>query len=261
MEKTVKIKVDGLYKTYLDARGRVYDALKKIDLEVYEGELLCLLGPSGCGKTTLLRIMAGFEQPSRGYVAIDGGIVEKPHVKYMILFQNYGLFPWRTVLGNTEYGLEVNGVPARQRKEKAMELVRLVGLEKFAHNHPHQLSGGMQQRTAVARALAVDPEVIFMDEPLGALDAMTRLKMQEEIVRLWQDKRKTIVFVTHDISEAVYLSDRIAIMSLSPGRISKLVDVPLGRPRNRSGADFARVQDFIYAEFEMSIREEIDYYI
>lgn len=248
-------------KTYIDARGRAHAALKKIDLEVNEGELLCLLGPSGCGKTTLLQIMAGFAQPSRGYVAIDGKIVGQPHVKNVILFQDYGLFPWRNVLANVEFGLEVNGLPSRQRREKAMALIRLVGLEQFVTNHPHELSGGMRQRVAVARALAVDPEIIFMDEPFGALDAMTRLKMQEEITQIWQEKQKTIVFVTHDVGEAVYLADRIAIMSPSPGRISKLVDVPLGRPRNRGSADFIRVQDFIYAEFEMCVREEIDYYI
>ncbi|KKM10285.1 ABC transporter [Clostridiales bacterium PH28_bin88] len=257
----VKILVSNLQKTYRNRQGEHVHALAGMDLQVREGEFMCLLGPSGCGKSTLLHIMAGFVRPSRGEVLIDGKPVAGPDPRYLTLFQNYGLFPWRSVLGNVEYGLEVQGVPRRERRSRAMEYVSMVGLDRFVHNHPHELSGGMQQRVALARALAVDPDILFMDEPLGALDAITRFRLQEEISRIWRDKGKTIVFVTHDIEEAVYLADRIAVMTPHPGRIKSIVPVPMGRPRDRTHPDFLRVRDQVYSELRLKPENVLDYCI
>lgn len=251
-----KIDVRGVAKAYADRGGQRRPVLVDIELQVLAGEFLCLLGPSGCGKSTLLSIMAGFERPGQGQVLIDGRQVAGPDPRYVTIFQTYGLFPWRSVLGNVEYGLEVKGVLAPQRRATAMEYIRLVGLEPFAHQHPQQLSGGMQQRVALARALAVDPEVIFMDEPLGALDAITRIKMQEELVRLWQEKQKTIVFVTHDIDEAVFLADRVVLFTAHPGRIKSVIPVPIGRPRERGRPDFAALRDEIFTLFMKLERPE-----
>lgn len=256
-----KIVIEGVEKSFQNNAGEWQEALTGVDLEIREGEFVCLLGPSGCGKTTLLNMAAGFDQPTRGRILIDGEPVNGPDPKHVTIFQNYGLFPWRTVLGNVEYGLEVQRVPRRERQEIAREYIALVGLEKFAGHHPHELSGGMQQRVAIARALAVDPEIIFMDEPFGALDAMTRYKMQEEISRIWQEKHKTIIFVTHDIDEAVYLADRIVLMSPHPGRVKRVLEVPVGRPRERTGYDFTTIRDKVFREFELVHRQELDFQI
>ncbi|WP_406676785.1 ABC transporter ATP-binding protein [Moorella sp. ACPs] len=257
----VKIDVQHINKAYTDSKGQRRPVLVDIQLQVQDGEFLCLLGPSGCGKSTLLSIMAGFERSDQGQVLIDGRPVTGPNPRYITIFQNYGLFPWRTVLGNVEYGLEVKGVPAPQRRATAIEYIRLVKLESFAYHHPHQLSGGMQQRVALARALAVDPDVIFMDEPFGALDAITRIQMQEELVRIWQEKQKTIVFVTHDIDEAVFLADRVVLFTAHPGRIKNIIPVDISRPRDRSRSDFADLRDQIFTAFQMKHREELEYYI
>ncbi|MFZ3173184.1 MAG: ABC transporter ATP-binding protein [Carboxydocellales bacterium] len=256
-----KIVIQGVEKSFQNKDGTWQEVLSSVDLEIREGEFVCLLGPSGCGKTTLLNMAAGFDQPSGGNILIDGEQVTGPDPKHLTLFQSYGLFPWRTVLGNVEYGLEVQGVPRRKRQEIAREYISLVGLEKFESHHPNELSGGMQQRVAIARALAVDPEIIFMDEPFGALDAMTRYKMQEEISRIWQEKHKTIVFVTHDIDEAVYLADRIVLMSPHPGRVKRVLEVPIGRPRVRTGYDFTTIRDKVFQEFELVHRQELEFQI
>jgi NitT/TauT family transport system ATP-binding protein len=194
--RKAKIEVRGASKRFRSAKGEVRTALAAVDLEIGDGEFLCLLGPSGCGKTTLLNLMAGFEAPSSGEVRIDGRRVVGPDPRFVTLFQDYGLFPWRTVLGNIEYGLEARGEGRAARRARALECLELVGLADFARSHPHELSGGMKQRVALARALAVEPEVLFMDEPFGALDAITRMRMQDELIRLWQGKRRTVVFVT-----------------------------------------------------------------
>lgn len=256
----IKIKAEELEMRFAGSEGN-RQVLTGVNLTVYEGELLCLLGPSGSGKTTLLNIMAGFAKETGGRLAVNGKTVNGPDAGCIMLFQNYGLFPWRSVLGNVEYGLEVKGAPVAQRRAKAEEMLRLVGLEQFARYHPHQLSSGMQQRAAIARALAVDPGILFMDEPFGALDAVTRLKMQEELIRIWQEKKSTIVFVTHEISEAVFLADRIAIMSSASGRIEHVQKVLLARPRRRDSADFIRFHDFITAQFTASVREALEYNI
>ncbi|OIQ60880.1 bicarbonate transport ATP-binding protein CmpD [Moorella thermoacetica] len=260
----IKIEARGVTMAYTDKAGRSLPVLREVTLEVQEGEFVCLLGPSGCGKSTLLNILAGFEAPEEGEMRIDGRSVTGPDPRYLTIFQNYGLFPWRSVLGNVEYGLEIQGVPASRRRATAMEYLRLVGLLPFAHHHPRQLSGGMQQRVALARALAVDPDVIFMDEPFGALDAITRIKMQEELQRIWQQKKKTIVFVTHDIDEAVYLADRVVLFTSNPGRIKTVISIPISRPRDRSSPDFAALRDQIFTAFQMKQEGEPgepEYYI
>lgn len=259
--REVKIKVRDVEKVFLTSKGESKIALTQVNLEVKTGEFLCLLGPSGCGKSTLLNLMAGFDKPTAGEITIDGEPVKNPDPRYITIFQDYGLFPWRTVLENVEYGLELKGIPAAERKAIASRYIDLVGLSKFAGSYPRELSGGMKQRVAIARALAVEPEILFMDEPFGALDAITRMKMQEEIVRIWQEKRCTVIFVTHDIDEAIYLADRIVIMSSSPGRIKSVVTVPLGRPRDRTGFDFGRIREEIYREFGLKKEIESDYVI
>ncbi len=254
--RTPKISARSVSKTFASRCGSVpgsrgITALDGVDFDIYDGELFCLLGPSGCGKTTLLNILAGFERPSTGEVLIDGVPVSKPHPKRVTIFQEYALLPWRSVLGNVEFGLEVAGLPQFERRRVALGLIELVGLRGYEGRMPWELSGGMRQRVAVARALAVDPDIFFMDEPFGALDALTRLKMEEELTRIWLEKRKTIVFVTHDIDEAIYLADRVGVMTSHPGRIKRVVEIPLGRPRDRTSFDFIKIKVEIQAEFEL----------
>jgi NitT/TauT family transport system ATP-binding protein len=199
--------------------------------------------------------------PTRGEITIGGESVEGPDARYITIFQEYGLFPWRSVLGNVEYGLEARGVPKKERRAVAQRYLRLVGLEKFAGSPPHELSGGMKQHVAIARALAVEPEFLFMDEPFGALDAITRMKMQEEIIRIWQEKRRTIVFVTHDIDESIYLADRVVIMAPHRGGEITLLPVTLSRPRDRTGLEFDMLRDRIYRDFELKVERQEEYSI
>lgn len=255
------ITIEGLSREYLLKDNRRSVALEKVDLKIRQGEFICLLGPSGCGKTTLLNLIAGFDRPSTGSVNIKGALVDRPSIDRITIFQNYGLLPWRTVIKNVELGLEEKISDKRRRRELAEEYLRLVGLADYKKHHPVQLSGGMQQRVALARALAVDPEILLMDEPLGALDAMTRMNMQEEIERLWLEKQKTIIFVTHDIEEAVFLADRIVMMTPGPGRIKSIIDVPLARKRDRTGIDFLRIRDRVFAEFELKSVDQTEYYL
>jgi NitT/TauT family transport system ATP-binding protein len=231
--------------------------LQTVDLEIYEGEFLCLLGPSGCGKTTLLNILAGFERPSFGSVLIDGETVERPHPKRITIFQEYALLPWRTVLGNVEFGLEMARAPKQERRRRARELLDLVGLTGMEARMPRELSGGMRQRVAVARSLAVDPDILFMDEPFGALDALTRIRMGEELVRIWLQKKNTIVFVTHNIDEAVYLADRIVVLTALPGRIRNIISVVASRPRDRTGYDFVRLREKVFTSLLSCYEEEV----
>ncbi len=194
-----------------------FTALDHISLQIEKGEFICLLGPSGCGKTTLMNSIAGFETLTEGSITIDGQKVKAPSEKYVTIFQNYGLLPWRTVEKNVELGLETLKVPKQERKQIAMKYLQLVGLENFAKRHPAQLSGGQQQRVAIARGLAVDPEILFMDEPFGALDAITRYKLQDDLLHITKSQNKTVIFVTHDIDEAVFLADKIVVMRPNPG--------------------------------------------
>lgn len=211
-----------------DGRLQVLDG---IDLVVEENTFLSIIGPSGCGKTTLLRIIASLIPQDDGVVYVDGNPVEQPSRERAMVFQSFGLFPWKSVLDNVRFPLTVQKVAKPDANERAMHYLRKVGLERFADRHPHQLSGGMQQRVGLARALATEPDILLMDEPFGAIDAQTRELMQEELMRLWQETRKTVIFVTHDLDEAVRLSDEVLLLSPGPGRVRSRFEVDLPRPR------------------------------
>lgn len=224
-----KIEVRGVGKTYVTRQGTV-EALKDVNLAVEEGEFVSLIGPSGCGKSTLLRILADLYEATTGEVTIRASAANNRPVN-AVVFQEYAVFPWRTAVENVAFGLEMRGVPKQQRLEIARAYLAKVGLSRFADHYSYQLSGGMKQRVAIARALANDPEILLMDEPFGALDAQTRLIMQEELLRIWEEERKTVVYVTHSIDEAVVLGDRVALMSAHPGQIKSIYPVDLPRPR------------------------------
>ena len=226
----MRVIVDRVSKTYADRHGHAVHALEDVSLTVDPEEFLALLGPSGCGKSTLLNIIAGLLPPSAGGVYLEGGLPPGRSATAMV-FQEFALFPWRTVQANVEFGLEELGVGSAERAERAREHVTLTGLTGFEAKYPHQLSGGMRQRVGIARALAVDPAVLLMDEPFSALDAQTRQLMQEELLLIWERTRKTIVYVTHNIQEAVYLADRVVVLSRRPGRVLATVPIGLGRPR------------------------------
>ena len=225
-----------------------YGALTVIDtlnLTVSDGEFVAIVGPSGCGKSTLLRILSGLAKPTAGRVAIDNLEVTAPNPKHNLVFQDHALYPWRTVFDNVALGLEIQKQSAAAIRRQVEPLLTLAGLEKFAAYYPHQLSGGMRQRAALIRVLAVDPDVMLLDEPFGALDAMTRLVLQEELLRLWEHSGKTVVLVTHDVEEALYLADRVVVMSALPGRIREIIDVPGRQPRDRGSANLAQLKGHI----------------
>jgi ABC-type nitrate/sulfonate/bicarbonate transport system ATPase subunit len=224
---TAKILIEGVTKRFGDVT-----ALGPCSLQVEANEFLCVIGPSGCGKTTLLRILAGLVPPDEGEVWVDGEPVRGPRRQVAMVFQHFGLFPWKTVWDNVAYGLRLQGRPAAEVGEKVPKYIALMGLQGFERKFPYQLSGGMQQRVGIARALAVDPEVLLMDEPFGALDAQTREFMQEELLRVWRVQRKTVVFVTHSIDEAILLGDRVVVMSRRPGRVREVLTVDIPRPRS-----------------------------
>jgi NitT/TauT family transport system ATP-binding protein len=218
-------------------------AVKGVSLDIQESEFLCLVGPSGCGKSTMLNIIAGFLKPTEGSIQIGGKAVNGSGTDRGIVFQDFAqLFPWRTALGNVSFGLEMKGVAKAERERIATEQLRLVKLEKFVRSYPHHLSGGMQQRVAIARALAYNPSVLLMDEPFAALDAMTRDEMQKLLADVWAETRKTVIYVTHNVAEAVYLADRVIVMSPHPGRISHEVRIPLQRPRDPLSIEFLDMQ-------------------
>ncbi len=236
-------------------------ALDHVSLGIEKGEFVCLLGPSGCGKSTLLNVLAGFEKLDSGTVTIDGEEITAPSPSRVTIFQNYGLFPWRSIQKNIELGLEAKGIPKDARRSIADKYMKMVGLEGLENRYPRQLSGGQQQRVAIARGLAVDPEILFMDEPFGALDAITRMKLQEDLLQLSRETKKTILFVTHDIEEAVFLADRIVVMMADPGRIKSIVKVPLGAHRDRTQDNFLHIRDRIFELFHMKTDSYIEYYI
>src|SRR6476469_1642886 len=217
-------------------------SLDRVNATVRKGELITLLGPSGCGKTTLLRLTAGLIAAAEGRITIEGTPVTAPRKDACMVFQNFGLLPWRTVLGNVEFPLEIDGVGTSERRDLARHFIELVGLAAFAEHYPHELSGGMQQRVGIARALMRKPILIFMDEPFGALDAQTREQLQEDFLKIWAQTRATVIFVTHSIDEALLLSDRIFVFATGPGRIREIVDSPLGAERLQS--DIRKHPDF-----------------
>jgi NitT/TauT family transport system ATP-binding protein len=228
----ISICVKRLNKLY-PARGGDVAALADVDIDVAEGEFVTIVGPSGCGKSTLLYILGGFIGADRGIIEINGKTVTGPGVDRGVVFQEYALFPWLTVAQNIRYGLEMSGAPRQRCEETVERLVRTIGLQGFEHRFPRELSGGMKQRVAIARTLAYDPKILLLDEPFGALDAQTREVMQDELLRLWQATRKTVMMVTHDVNEAVYLSERVLVMSQRPGRIVQEFKVTIDRSCER----------------------------
>ena len=235
-----RLAIDGLCKTYADGT----EALRDVHIVAHSGEIVAILGGSGCGKTTLLRLTAGLDRPSVGGIAIDGQAITGTHPTVSAVFQEPRLLPWLTVRRNIRSGLVALGV-VRERNHEVDDFIRLVGLEGFADVYPHHLSGGMAQRVALARALITHPKVLLLDEPLGALDAFTRMQMQDEVLRMWQAHLTTMLLVTHDIDEAIYMSDRIFIMTPRPGRIDRVIPLDIERPRDRSHPDFLRLRSEI----------------
>ena len=252
---TEYLKAEGISKQFL-RNGQAVTALENFDLSISEGEFVSIVGPSGCGKSTFLHIVGGFEARTGGTISLAGQPVSKPGPDRGMLFQDYALFPWRTVLGNVAWGLEVKGLDKSERLALARKYIDMVGLSKFENSYPGELSGGMQQRVALARTLAYEPQMLLMDEPFGALDAQTRELMQEELTDIWQQNRRTVLFVTHDIEEAIYLSDRIIVFTARPGRIKADLRVNLPRPRS---AAIRKSQAFMgqHAEIWDMLREEV----
>ena len=252
MTTPAKIRIDGVSKAF-QSDGRSAAALASVDLDVREREFLCLLGPSGCGKSTLLNIVAGFLAPTTGTVLVDGRPVVGPGADRGVVFQEYVLFPWLTVAGNVEFGPRLARVAPAERARAVARYLDLVGLSAHAGKFPTQLSGGMKQRVAIARALANDPAIILMDEPFGALDAQTREVLQDELSRIQRLEHKTVIFVTHSIREAVYLADRVVVMTSAPGRIKQVFDITLPEVRDRFAPEFTHYE----SEITRVVKEEV----
>ena len=229
--RPVKLKVEDLSKKFDTQKGEIL-ALKKINFQIHRREFISVIGPSGCGKTTLIRILAGLDFPTSGNVLLEGRRMEGPGAERGMVFQDYTLFPWLSVKKNVMFGLEIKGLGKLKAEAEAMEWLEMVGLSKFTDSYPEQLSGGMKQRVAIARSLANRPEILFLDEPFGALDAQTRSSMQAYLLKIWQNVDVTVLFVTHDLDEAIYLSDRILVLRANPGEIDELIEVPVPRPRS-----------------------------
>ena len=233
------VRIEHLSKIFVDKKSNTQiQALANINLEINEGELFCIVGPSGCGKTTFLRILTGLETPTSGTIYVGGQKIDSPGPDRGLVFQEFALFPWRTVMGNIVFGLEIRGVLSSSQRQIAKEYIKLVGLTGWEDKYPKEISGGMKQRVAIARALANNPEIMLMDEPFGSLDAQTRNLMQMELLRIWNETKKTIIFVTHSVDEAVYLADRVAVLSARPGRIKKIFQIDIKQPRDRTAEDF-----------------------
>jgi len=249
-----KIVVRDLRLEYVNEEtGHRHLAVQGLDLEVRENEFLCVVGPSGCGKSTLLRIIDGLIPPDAGEVYIGGEKVREPSLDRGFVFQQFNLLPWRTVIGNVEFGLENMGVKKQERRRRALEVIRLVDLEGFETYYPSQLSGGMQQRVGLARAIAVEPTILLMDEPFGSVDDQTRMLLQNELLKIWEQAQKTVIFVTHDIEEALYLGDRIVVMRARPSRITRILEVPFGRPRTdelRGAPEMGHLKQEIWEELK-----------
>jgi len=241
------LRVEHISVVFTSLQGRL-DALGDVSLEVTPREFVCLVGPSGCGKSTLLRVMSGLLPPSRGHVYLRGQLLEGPSGDIGLVFQGANLMPWRTAWRNIALPLELRGLPATQTQEQVDNLIGLVGLRGFEHSYPHELSGGMAQRVAIARALVYDPEILLLDEPFGALDALTRERMNLELLRIWEAQRKTVVMVTHNIAEAILLADRVVVMASRPGRIVTELPVTLPRPRS---------QDLVYSDAFIDLSRRI----
>jgi NitT/TauT family transport system ATP-binding protein len=251
-----KLRLQGISRRF-EAPGGTIQALEKIDLDIREGELLCIVGPSGCGKSTLLNLIAGLDQPSEGGVWVDGRRVEGPGTDRIVIFQELGLFPWLSVRENVEFGLRMKGVPREERCARARHYLRLVHLTGFETSYVHQLSGGMKQRVALARSLATEPDVLLMDEPFAALDAQTRDLLHEELERIWAETHRTIVFVTHNVREAVRLGDRVVVLTFRPGHIKSQFPIHLPRPRHLEDPALALVAREVLAQLKEEINKAV----
>jgi ABC-type nitrate/sulfonate/bicarbonate transport system ATPase subunit len=247
------ISVRGLAKTYRTEGGETVEALKPVSLEVAAGEFVSIVGPSGCGKTTLLNILAGLLEPSAGEALVAGTPIAGPDIDRGMVFQSYALFPWLDVVGNVEFGLERKGIPRKERRAIALDYLHSVGLRDFAGKQVYELSGGMMQRVAIARAFATEPSTILMDEPFGALDALTRRALQKQLLAIWQEHRKTVVFVTHSVPEAITLSDRVVVMTARPGAVKSIVAIDLPHPRDSTADGFRDHERAIYGELDTEL--------
>lgn len=241
------VEIKDLTRLFTRDDGGIVQAIGGVSLSISDDEFISFVGPSGCGKTTLLRIIAGLDQASGGTILVDGRQISGTSPMVGMVFQEYSLFPWRNVLDNVAFGPQMRGIAKKERRDIARMYVSLVGLEQFEKSYPYELSGGMRQRVAIARALANDPDLLLMDEPFGALDAQTRNKMQVELLSIWERSKKTILFVTHSVDEAVFLSDRIVVMSPRPGKIRSVVQVTIPRPRDRTAPEFAQLRREVLA--------------
>ncbi len=251
MSRTPLIHISGLNKSF-DSQGKSERVLDDISFDIHKGEIVSILGQSGCGKSTLLNLLGGFEEKDKGTILFDGEEVVKPGRKSVMLFQDYGLLPWRSVQKNVELGLENSALAHKDIRQHALYYIKMVGLEDKADHFPRQLSGGMQQRVAIARALAIEPELLLMDEPFGALDTFNRYYLQDELLKIQDKSHTTIVLVTHDIDEAIYLSDRIIVMGKEPGHIQRDIKIDTYKPRDRSGSEFQHYRRLILKEFQLN---------
>lgn len=251
-----KVVVQGLSKIFNAARGEPVEALRGVSFEVEKNEFFAIVGHSGCGKTTLLNLLAGFEHPSGGRILVDSQEVLQPSWEKGVVFQEHALFPWYTVLQNIGFGLEMKGVPRDERERLVRHYIDLVGLKGFEEKYPRELSGGMKQRAGIARSLATDPAILLMDEPFASLDYQNRILMQDELLRIWEQETKTVIFVTHNIEEAVKLSDRVLVMTRRPGRVREIVPVDLPRPRDEAHPKFIRLKVQITRELQEELTDE-----
>lgn len=244
-----------VHKTFTTSTGQRINALKNISLEIPNNSFTVIVGPSGCGKSTLLRMVAGLERNTQGNILYHGAVQDRPRKEIGMVFQEYSLFPWRNILDNVCMGMEFSRKELKERQKKGIEYLELVGLGKYAKAFPHELSGGMRQRVAIARALANDPDVLLMDEPFGAIDAYTRIQLQKSLLDIWQKHRKTIVFITHSVDEAVFLADSIVVMSTNPGRILTQIDIDMPRPRQRDHPEYGKLLTSILDMLEQESAE------
>ena len=256
----VKLEARGIRLDYLRPRTTIRQAaLQDVDLQVMEGEFVSIVGPSGCGKTTFLSVVDGLIPATAGTITVDGRPVNKPGPDRAMVFQDASLLPWRSVLKNVVYGLECQKVGAREARERAMYFIDMVGLSGFEQHYPHELSGGMQQRVNLARALVMDPQILLMDEPFAALDAQTRELMQEELLQIWLKAKKTVLFITHQIDEAIFLSDRVAVFTARPGRVKKILRIDLERPRKlalKRNPRFHEIEDEVWTLIQEEVRRD-----
>jgi NitT/TauT family transport system ATP-binding protein len=252
-----KLRLSGVSRSFPTPRGTLV-ALENINLEVSEGEFLCIVGPSGCGKSTLLNLMAGLDQPTSGEIWMDGRRIKGPGTDRLVIFQELGLFPWLTVQENVEFGLRMQGLPKQERRARSQQYLRLVHLSGFETSYVHQLSGGMKQRVALARSLVTEPDVLLMDEPFAALDAQTRDLLHEELARLWAETGKTIVFVTHNVREAVRLGGRVILLTFRPGRIKSQFIITLPRPRHLEDPELALTAREVLAQLKEEINKAVE---